>query len=465
MKKNNWRNNYHIDAPYGLINDPNGLSYFNGCYHIFYQWNPNGCDHKTKHWGLVKTKDFLKFSSPQIILKPEDHFDKNGCYSGCGHVKDGVLNLFYTGNVRNEKNERESYQCLAKYYENGDFEKKGVVIDSIPKGYTAHFRDPMIFKHEGTYYMVIGAQRENLTGSVVIYVSQDLENFLFKGELSTNLKDFGYMWECPNLFKISKDKYALLFSPQGLKEEEFKYQNLYQSGYIIGDIDFSSMDFKDHSEFKEIDHGFDFYAPQVFKKDDENIMIGWIGMPEKESEYPTSLDGWIFSLTLPRRLFYKDGNLYQQPIDEVLNLRDSRLEGINNVSLSEYLFNTHKRALEIEFNLNIENQEFIEIKLEFESEYITLYYYKKEEIFILSRENMIKGGRGVRKFKLRCKDTLSIRMFIDKSIIEVYYEEGLESTTFMYFPSSNDMSLKISGSSPLSINTLNIWSLKEIIYE
>ena len=99
---NIWKNDFHIEMPFGLVNDPNGLSYYNGEFYIFYQWNPFGCEHKNKHWGLVKTKDFINFSKPKIVLKPIDWFDKNGCYSGCGIVKDDKLKLFYTGNVKDE---------------------------------------------------------------------------------------------------------------------------------------------------------------------------------------------------------------------------------------------------------------------------------------------------------------------------------------------------------------------------
>ena len=66
----------------------------------------------------------------------------------------------------------------------------------------------------------------------------------FLGELKTSMQDFGYMWECPNLVKVSNDKYAFVFSPQGLEREELKYQNIFQSGYVIGKLDFNEVSLK-----------------------------------------------------------------------------------------------------------------------------------------------------------------------------------------------------------------------------
>ena len=137
---------------------------------------------------------------PEIILKPEDWFDKDGCYSGGAYVKDDILKLFYTGNVKGPNNERESYQCIVDYHKEGSFEKKGVIIEKQPEGYTAHFRDPMIFVENNTYYMVLGIQNKDLKGRVLIYKSEDIEKWELIGELETDMKDFGYMWECPNIF-------------------------------------------------------------------------------------------------------------------------------------------------------------------------------------------------------------------------------------------------------------------------
>ena len=107
-EKNNesFRNNYHFQPPFGLINDPNGLSFFNGEYNIFFQWNPFTCEHKFKHWGLIKTKDFINYTIPKVVLAPVDYYDKNGCYSGSAIERNGVLELLYTGNVKDENGNR-----------------------------------------------------------------------------------------------------------------------------------------------------------------------------------------------------------------------------------------------------------------------------------------------------------------------------------------------------------------------
>ncbi|WP_027636725.1 sucrose-6-phosphate hydrolase [Clostridium butyricum] len=463
---NIWRNKNHIEMPFGLVNDPNGLSYFNGKYHIFYQWNPFGCEHKTKHWALVKTTDFVNFTKPEIILKPEGWFDKNGCYSGGAYVKDDTLKLFYTGNVKNEKDERESYQCIVDYNKDGSFEKRGPIIPKQPDGYTAHFRDPMIFVNEGIYYMVLGVQRENLTGAALIYKSDDIEKWELVGELETDMKEFGYMWECPNIIKVNDDRYAFLFSPQGLEAEEFKNQNIYQSGYVIGNLDFKVPQLKNHSEFKEIDMGFDFYAPQVFTHNDKNIMIGWVGMPDKDSEYPSGENGgWMFPLTLPRVLEYKDNVLYQKPLKEVENLREKQIVSVKDLYINEYSLDLDSRNIEIDLELLLEESTFIDFKFIFRDEYINLTYNKENGVCVIDRNNMKLGGKGIRKFKLNVDKTLKLHMFIDNSVMEIYYQEGLETTTLMYFPKFDDFKIEIKSDNKVKMSELNIWNLRGIKYE
>ncbi|ACD22897.1 sucrose-6-phosphate hydrolase [Clostridium botulinum] len=460
-----WRNNFHLEMPFGLLNDPNGLSYYNNKFHIFYQWNPFGCEHKNKHWGLVKTSDFINFTKPEIILKPVDWFDKNGCYSGGAYVKDDTLKLFYTGNVKDENNNRESYQCIANYYKDGTFEKKGPVIFKQPEGYTAHFRDPFIFEEDNIYYMVLGVQTDRLKGRTLLYKSIDIEKWEFIGELKTDLDDFGYMWECPNLVKVSDNKFAFLFSPQGLEAEELRNQNIYQSGHIIGDLDLNDVSLNNHSDFKELDMGFDFYAPQVFKHDNQNIMLGWIGMPDKDSEYLSSKEGWMFSLTMPRALEYKNNVIYQKPLKQLEALRDKKEIEISNDEFDLYKMKLNSRNKEVKLNLDIKESENIEIVFNFGDENIRLNYNKKSEVCTIDRNNMELGGKGIRKFKLKAEDNLDLHIFIDNSVMEIYYQDGLEVTTFMYFPKEECLDIEIKDNSKVKINELNVWNLRSVRYE
>ena len=159
------------------------------------------------------------------------------------------LELIYTGNVKDKDNNRESYQCRVSIDKDGNINKRGPIIDEIPKGYTSDFRDPKVFEMDGRYYFVIGVKNQKSLGKVLLYTSLDFENWNLVGEIKTDYNDFGYMWECPNLFKIEGQD-ILIFSPQGLEKEEFKYQNIYQSGYIKGKLDYDTLNFN-HDEFKE----------------------------------------------------------------------------------------------------------------------------------------------------------------------------------------------------------------------
>lgn len=458
-----WKNRFHIEMPFGLINDPNGLSWYNGAYHIFFQWNPYGCAHQTKHWGLVKTADFVHYSTPEIVLKPEEWYDKNGCYSGCGKVKDGILQLYYTGNVKNEHGERASYQCLAEYQPDGTVQKRGVLVKRQPEGYTAHFRDPYLFTANGTEYMLLGAQTENLSGRALLY-RQGKSDWQLVGELKTSLADFGYMWECPNLVKVTEDRYAFIFSPQGLGSEEFRYQNLHQSGYVIGQVDLA-IPALTHGEFRELDRGFDFYAPQIFAHADRNIMIGWIGLPDREIDYPTADAGWMYALTLPRQITHRNGRLYQTPLKELENLRDTQIINARNTRASVYCLPTLPRCAEIEMEIELLQTSRVEIKFAFHEESIALSYDRSSQTVCLDRRTMRLGSQGQRKFKLTAQERLRLRIYIDSSVMEIYFQDGEEVATLMYFPQEeNQIETEISADDVLNIKQLNMWKLKEISY-
>ena len=424
-----WHNKFHLEMPKGLVNDPNGLCYHQGKYQIFFQWNPFGCEHKHKHWTYTQTTDFINYTKPQIALAPVDKFDKDGCYSGSARSKNNKLEIIYTANLKDEQNIRYPRQVLVKQDDDGEFIKEKIIIDTVPKGYTTHFRDPYIFIKNNRSFIILGAQRENLTGCALIYEEID-ENWIFRGELKTRLTDFGYMWECPNLFTID-DKDILVFCPQGLKAQKYQYQNLYQAGYLIGQFNPDTLEFT-HGEFHEFDMGFDFYAPQVLVHENRHILIGWVGMPDKLQDYPTINDGWVHSLTLPRELILKNDKLYQRPIAELNKLNQNTTTKMNKDKIS---LSTNKK---LEISIPLKDISSWQGKLKFNDEYILLTYDKNTSVFTIDRNQLKLGGKGIRQFLVKTQDELNLSIYIDNSIIELYLQDGEYYATFCYYPTNDN---------------------------
>ncbi len=424
-----WHNKLHLEMPKGLVNDPNGLCYHQGKYQIFFQWNPFGCEHKHKHWTYTQTTNFINYTKPQIALAPVDKFDKDGCYSGSARSKNNKLEIIYTANLKDEQNIRYPRQVLVKQDDDGEFIKEKIIIDTVPKGYTTHFRDPYIFIKNNRSFIILGAQRENLTGCALIYEEID-ENWIFRGELKTQLTDFGYMWECPNLFTID-DKDILVFCPQGLKAQKYQYQNLYQAGYLIGQFNPDTLEFT-HGEFHEFDMGFDFYAPQVLVHENRHILIGWVGMPDKLQDYPTINDGWVHSLTLPRELILKNDKLYQRPISELNELNQNTTTKINTDKIS---LSANKK---LEISIPLKDTSSWQGKLKFNDEYILLTYDKNTSVFTIDRNQLKLGGKGIRQFLVKAQDELNLSIYIDNSIIELYLQDGEYYATFCYYPTNDN---------------------------
>ena len=156
-----YRQKFHIQPTTGLLNDPNGFSYYNGEYHLFYQWFPLGPVHGIKHWYHVSSKDLVNWKDCGVGIIPTEHFESHGAFSGSGIVENNKLHLFYTGNTRNEEWIRHPYQCLAIMDSNGEITKNSeAVIKDLPNGYTDNFRDPKVFKDNDKYYCLIGAERK-----------------------------------------------------------------------------------------------------------------------------------------------------------------------------------------------------------------------------------------------------------------------------------------------------------------
>ncbi|MEK3887195.1 glycoside hydrolase family 32 protein [Bacillus sp. FSL K6-3431] len=436
-----WRQEFHVQPETGLLNDPNGFSFYNGEYHLFYQWFPLGPVHGLKYWYHTKSKDLVHWENVGIAIKPDNKFDSHGAYSGSAIEHEEKLYLMYTGNTRLDDWQRHPYQCMAVMDQNGGILKidKPVIAD-VPKGYTDHFRDPSIWEDEGIYYALIGAQRQNETGCVLLYRSFNIIDWYFEGEVKTGLNDFGYMWECPNYFE-KDNQGVLIFSPQGIEPYGDKYQNIFQSGYVIGDLlDLKEKSFS-HGEFYELDRGFDFYAPQTMEDPEgRRILVGWMGLPE--INYPTDQNGWAHCLTLPRELTIQNGKLIQQPIKELQTLRKQKFSVEDSLVNEKKMYNDMKgRTYELICEVDMEDAlEFgIEFRANEQDKTVVKYDARSKKIVLdrtLSGEIFGSTYGTMRKCELDSKK-IKFHLFVDKSSVEIFINDGEAVFTARIFPNQS----------------------------
>ena len=441
VEKDFWRQKYHIQGIVGLINDPNGFSQFNGKYHMFYQWNPLGTNHKNKTWAHSVSDDLLHWERLKTALRPDTWYSKDGVYSGSAIVDDDKLYLFYTGNVKDSEGNRESYQCLAVSNDGENFERWEPSIVNQPDGYTRHIRDPKIWKKDGKFYAVIGIQSKNLEGKAVLYSSENIKDWKFEGEIAGanhgKIKDFGFMWECPDYFQLKDEKTReikdlLVFSPQGLEPEGDLYNNKYQTGYLFGKLDYEKPEFEILSDFVEIDRGHDFYAPQSMEDDKgRRLIVGWMGIPEEE-DFPTVKNEWLHCLTLPRELKVIGGKLYQVPIKEMESIRGEKIEFSGKVA-GEVKVGTGA-TYELKVKFKDFNSDFgLKLRTGKSSETVLKFDYNDKKI-VLDRTKGEQPDKRLRKVYLGDISELELTIFVDNSSVEVFINGGQEVFSSRIFP-------------------------------
>lgn len=457
-----YRQKFHIQPTTGLLNDPNGFSYYNGEYHLFYQWFPLGPVHGIKHWYHVSSKDLVNWNDCGVGIIPTEYFESHGAFSGSGIVENNKLYLFYTGNTRNEQWVRHPYQCLAIMNSNGEIIKNNeAIIKELPQGYTDNFRDPKVFKDNNKYYCLIGAEKEENLGTIVYYESDNLLEWNFKGELKTDFFGNGFMWECPDYLKF-ENKGVLIFSPQGLEAEGDKYENIFQAGYLIGDkIDFSNGEFK-HGEFNELDRGFDFYAPQTTEDEEgRKILIGWMGLPE--IDYPTDKNGWAHCLTIPRELELKGERLIQKPVKELELLRGEKIQGAYILSNEEKdIDGFNEKVYELICNFNNITGRYVGIKLRKGIDSETVFYYDIEnKKLVLDRSKSGEVFATEYGTERKCRydgNNLKLQIFVDTSSIEIFVNDGEEVFTSRIFTKDESNGVSIFADDYVEID-INIWAI------
>ncbi len=255
FKEDIHRPRYHFLPAANWMNDPNGVIHWDGRYHLFFQYNPDGAYHANMHWGHAVSDDLVHWQELPVAIAPTPNAaDRGGIFSGCMVNDNGAPVAIYTG-------VNETYdvqvQCLAagspdlmtweKYAGNP-------VIGDVPAelGQTRDFRDPFVWRGADCWYMILASHIVGVGGAVLLYRSGDLRGWqylhpLFIGDRARN----GFNFECPNLFPLG-DKWVLIVSSQPaahtpgttlyfvgrLENERFipEYEDVYDAGYSYASL-------------------------------------------------------------------------------------------------------------------------------------------------------------------------------------------------------------------------------------
>ncbi|PPS20954.1 glycoside hydrolase family 32 protein [Brachyspira murdochii] len=465
--KDKWRLNFHIMPPVGWLNDPNGLSYFKGIYNIFFQYSPFETEGGLKFWGHYQTKDLINYKYVGVSIYPDEKYDCHGVYSGSAFIEDDKLYIYYTGNVKllgihdYIESGREANTMLTVTEDGINFLEKECLMEmkDYPKDITNHIRDPKVWKENDSYYMVQGARkygidRNNDIGEVLLFSSKDKRKWTHTSTIHT--KDiFGYMWECPDLFNLDGQD-ILITCPQGVKQVESIYENLYLSGYFLINDDYKNKESIEVNNFTILDRGFDFYAPQTFLDENGNrVIIGWMGVPDTEDIHKNlTVDyGWQHCLTIPRELSFKNGKLYQKPHRNLEKLREKKIfeNKYSNNTLSDNLIYNDINSYEVIIdNIKIDNINSFEIII---SEGLCAKYKDNKFIleFIGDTGKTIGGGRNKRSVYL--EKLKNIRIMADTSSLELFINDGELAFTTRYYPL--EYSFKILGEMNITIYKLS----------
>jgi beta-fructofuranosidase len=432
---------FHLAARVGWMNDPNGFSYYNGKYHMFYQYYPYDTQWGPMHWAHAVSDDLLHWEHQPAALAPDKSYDRDGCFSGSAYtLDDGRHVLMYTGVERRTQSDGKpkdvQTQCLA--IGNGvDYVKYSLnpVLNEmdLPEGGSKFdFRDPKVWRDDdGIYYCVVGNRPADGSGQILLYTSTDGLNWKFKNTLIKNNNRFGLMWECPDFFELD-GKWVLLTSPQDMLPEGFEYHNGNGTLCLIGDFDKENGVFTpEHNQ--AIDYGIDFYAPQTIKTtDNRRVMIGWMQNWDTCS-FRTPLHDWYGQMSLPRELFIKNGRLMQRPLRDIEKMRTGRVS-YENVEFSDMLKLDGIKGRKIDMELNIrptdENNIYHRFALCFaqnDTYYTSLSFRPHEKILKIDRK--FSGSRRAIIHQRRClvnneNGKLKLRVILDKFSAEIFVNDG-----------------------------------------
>ncbi|MFV8368420.1 glycoside hydrolase family 32 protein [Flavobacterium sp. LB2R40] len=480
--KEPFRPQFHFSPEKKWMNDPNGMVFYKGVYHLFYQYFPNDIVWGPMHWGHATSTDLIHWTNKKIALYP----DKLGMiFSGSAivdlHNTSGLgtkenppmIAIFTYHDMESEKTGKKNYQTqgLAYSLDAGETWLKYTGNPIIGNIDTKDFRDPKVFWNPET----------NLWNLVLVagdhaqfFTSTNLINWKFESDFGKNIGAHGGVWECPDIFKLkvtdsNEEKWVLLISinpgaPNGGSGTQ----------YFVGDFDGKSFK-TSQKEIKWIDYGTDNYAGVTYNNmpNAERIFIGWMSNWMYARNTPTK--NWRSAMTLPRELSLSKINKHYV-------LRNTPIKQFKKQVVAAY----SKDLIAIEanqkitFNYNSLNQSEIQfkattsnLKLVFFNDLkdsLVLDYDSITNIFSIDRRhsgivNFEKNfGKEIHKTALSNSnsETMDYQIILDWSSIEIFLNGGQYSFTEQIFPKKPYTHLKIQSDSKQDLTNFRISKIKGI---
>ena len=470
---------YHHTPLYGWMNDPNGMFYKDGVWHLYFQHNPYGSKWQNLSWGHSSSKDLINWTPEPEALEPNGlgmvfsgscALDTNNT---AGYGKDAVLGLYTSADV-------SQTQSLVWSKDNGktfEFYPANPIITLESEA-----RDPNMFWDEkaGQWVLLLAHALEH---EMLVFTSPDMKEWTLQSSFGKGIGAQGGVWECPDLFKLKVD---------GTDEEKWVLIcNLNPGGpfggsatqYFVGDFDGKTFKADTDSEgkipTKWMDYGKDHYATVSWSDapDNRRTVIGWMSNWQYAAEVPTMQ--YRSANTLPRDLSLfraPDGNIYlsSAPSPELLALRDKLSVNVKkanirkkavryslpeaNSGVCEILLDVDARKSE-QINFIIANNDGEKVVMEYDVADHTLSFDRRESGNVDFSQDF-PAVTVSPTFEDNGK--ISLRIFIDRSSIEVFGNNGQFVMTNLVFPERPYTSLSISSTGGNArIENLKIYSIKE----
>ena len=418
------RSLYHHTPQYGWMNDPNGMFYKDGVWHLCYQFNPYGSQWENLSWGHSTSTDLINWKAEPTALEP----DALGMmFSGCcvvdknntaGFGKDAIVALYTTAGARQTQSlaySTDGGKTFTKYADNP------IITSNVPD-----FRDPHVFWNEeaGFWNMILAAGQQ-----MSIYSSKDLKEWKHESDFGAEYGNHGGVWECPDLMKMNvkgtnKDKWMLIcnINPGGPFGGS-------ATQYFIGQFDGHKFTCEDEpSETKWMDYGKDHYATITFDNAPEgrHVGIAWMSNWQYANQVPTKQYRSANSIVRDFGLFEYKGETYCSitPAKEMLAARGARVS--QPTEACEIVVTVKGDA-----QITLRNAK---------GERVVMTYDDEEETFDMDRRRSgnisFSDAFPVATSSPTYGKVRQLRIFVDRCSVEAFDGDGKMCMTNLVFPST-----------------------------